>query len=90
MNKKVKYRLVYHYETEQAEFDDLTVMLKFLNDIYGWKPDEILEDEDFAIDKIQKGLEEENYFEFCDCDYVEYANQPFAQKCEHDLSFEIF
>lgn len=86
----MKYRLVYHYETEQAEFNNLIEMLKFLNNIYDWDKDEIFEDEDYTLDKIKKGLSEDNYFEFCDGDYVEYANQPFNQKCEYDLTFEIF
>lgn len=79
-----KYRLVYRYETAQAEFDNIIKLLKFLNDEYEWDDGEIFEDEDYTLDKIQKGLDEDNYFEFCDCDYVEYADKPFEQKCEHD------
>ena len=84
----MKYRLVYDYERQQKEFDDIIEMLRFLNDFYDWDKDEIFEDEDFSPAKVIKGLRKDEYFEFCDCDYVEYANKPFEQKCEHDLTFE--
>ena len=84
----MKYRLVFWYETEQEEFNDILELLEYLNNVYQWDENDIFEDDDFSLLKIKKGLENNGYFEFCDGDYVEYANKPFKQKCEHDLTFE--
>lgn len=70
----MKYRVLTNYQTQAHYFGTIAEVRNFMDDEYaklGWDKGEFLEDEDFSEDKINDGLRECNYFEFCDGDCVE-------------------